>query len=260
MAYNKTQLNPDKTFERHVYHRDQFAHYLRWTHVLKYCFRNTGKKVLDWGCGSGSMAEVLYRNRAKMNSYLGVDIRNRTIDKANEKYAKVDWVEFKTADLCGDVDFGNDWDIITSFEVIEHIGKQNADVFCENIIRHCKDDTVVFLSTPNYDARVGAAGNHTYDSGDGRGVAVQEFGHHELREVLERHFVVRQKYGTFASIRDYKNKLNDWQQHMFKDLSKYYDTNLLSVIMAPLFPEESRNCLWILEKKPAAVTSPRLEV
>ena len=26
------------------------------------------------------------------------------------------------------------------------------------------------------------------------------------------------------------------------------DTNLMSVLMAPLFPEQSRNCLWILRK------------
>ena len=26
--YNTTELDPDTTFERHVYHRDQFAHYL----------------------------------------------------------------------------------------------------------------------------------------------------------------------------------------------------------------------------------------
>jgi hypothetical protein len=33
--YNTTDLDPEATFERHVFHRDQFAHYLRWTHVLK---------------------------------------------------------------------------------------------------------------------------------------------------------------------------------------------------------------------------------
>ena len=34
-VYNTTDLRPDQAFECHVFHRDQFAHYLRWTHVLK---------------------------------------------------------------------------------------------------------------------------------------------------------------------------------------------------------------------------------
>ena len=31
---------------------------------------------------------------------------------------------------------------------------------------------------------------------------------------------------------------------MFTKLSGYYDTNYLSTIFAPMFPEYSRNCLW----------------
>lgn len=36
---------------------------------------------------------------------------------------------------------------------------------------------------------------------------------------------------------------------MFSELRKYYDTNLLSNIMAPFFPEQSRNTLWVLKVK-----------
>ena len=42
---NWTQLNPETAFERHVFHRDQFAHYLRWTHLLKII--DIGKKAMD---------------------------------------------------------------------------------------------------------------------------------------------------------------------------------------------------------------------
>ena len=40
--------------------------------------------------------------------------------------------------------------------------------------------------------------------------------------------------------------MNEWQQKMFEELSRYYDANLISNIMAPLFPELSRNALWVL--------------
>jgi len=107
-----------------------------------------------------------------------------------------------------------------------------------------------YLSTPNFDEKVGAAGNHTYDSGDGRGVDIQEFSHTELESlILEAGFKIINKYGTFASIRDYKPLMNEWQIKMFEGLKDYFDANLLSNIMAPFFPEQSRNTLWVLKNK-----------
>jgi hypothetical protein len=112
-----------------------------------------------------------------------------------------------------------------------------------------KDDAKFYLSTPNYDEQVGAAGNHTYDSGDGRGVAVQEYSHEELQTLIEKYFVIEKKFGTFASQRDYKPFMNDWQTEMFNSLNEYYDSNLVANLMAPMFPEKSRNTLWVLRKK-----------
>ena len=247
--YNTTDLNPQTTFERHVFHRDQFAHYLRWTHILKEA--KIGETIVDFGCGNGNLLEVLYRNKFKQASYVGIDIREKTIEQANEKFAKVDWAEFHAADLVKqDFPFSTlEADKVCSFEVLEHVGKQNARKFLENFKACGKEEALYYISTPNYDAHVGAAGNHTYDSGDGRGVAVQEFSHEELIELFEEQFDIVRKFGTFASIRDYKPLMNDWQTKMFEALKEYYDSNLLSNLMAPLFPAQSRNTLWVLKRK-----------
>ncbi len=241
--YNKTQLTPQLEFERHIYHRDQFAHYLRWSHVMKEA--KTGMKILDFGCGTGEMLELFYRNKYRPKRYLGLDVRKKTIDQNNEKFEGLEFAEFRAQDLCKDFDLNETFDIIASFEVIEHIGHKNADVFLRNIQRHCNENTTVFLSTPNYDPRVGAANNHLL----GPEKEIGEWDHFELQEKLSQYFTIEKKYGTFASIRDYKDKLNDWQKKMFDALSDYYDTNLLAVIMAPFFPENSRNTLWVLKTK-----------
>lgn len=247
--YNTTDLSPDRAFERHVFHRDQFAHYLRWTHILKEA--RIGETICDFGCGGGNLAEVLYRNKFKQALYLGIDIREQTIAKAAEKFENVPWISFDVADLVKD-DY--DWcligaDKVCSFEVLEHVGKQNADAFMKNFKACGKPKSKYYISTPNHDPHVGAAGNHTYDSGDGRGVAVQEFTHAELQELFEKDFEIIEKYGTFASQSDYKPTMNEWQTEMFKALSAYYDSNLIANIMAPLFPEHSRNTLWVLKQK-----------
>lgn len=243
--YNKTQLTPQQEFERHIYHRDQFAHYLRWSHVLKNA--KIGQTILDFGCGTGEMLELFYRNKYRPKQYLGLDIRKQTIDENNEKFKNLDFAEFRQCDLCQDeLDLGQTFDIITCFEVMEHIGHANADAFLDNIAYHCDENTTVYLSTPNYDPQVGAANNHLL----GPDKEVGEWDHFELQKKLEEFFTIEKKYGTFASIKDYKNDLTGWKKEAFNALKEYYDSNLLSNMMAPMIPaEHARNCLWVLKVK-----------
>ena len=241
--YNKTQLTPQDVFNRHIYHRDQFCHYFRWTHVLKNA--KIGQTILDFGCGTGEMLEVFYRNRYRPKKYLGLDIRTKTINENKEKFANLDFAEFKQTDLCQkELDLGQTFDVITCFEVMEHIGHENADNFLDNIAYHCRPDTTVYLSTPNYDPSVGAAENHML----GPDREVGEWDHFELQKKLSEYFTIEKKYGTFASIKDYKEDLVGWRKEAFEELKKYYDTNMLAVMMAPMIPaEHARNCLWVLK-------------
>ena len=201
--YNTTDLNPETTFKRHVFHRDQFAHYLRWTHILKEA--RIGETICDFGCGNGNLLEVLYRNRFKQSKYIGIDIK----DNFKNKLKELSWCEFIVEDLVNPQNKINfekiNADKVCSFEVIEHVGKQNLKVFLENFKKCGNDNAIFYLSTPNYDKNVGAAGNHTYDSGDGRGIAVQEFTYDELKQhIIDSGFIIKKTFGTFASIRDYK--------------------------------------------------------
>lgn len=240
--YNKTQLTPQNEFERHIYHRDQFAHYFRWSHVLKNA--KIGQTVLDFGCGSGEMLELFYRNKYRPALYVGLDVRDSQIEKNIEKFGNLDFADFRAADLCQPgLDLGTSFDVITCFEVLEHIGHANADNFLRNMWNHCNDSTVIYISTPNYDPKVGAAKNHILDG------EIGEWDHFELQDKLSEYFTVEKKFGTFASMRDYKPFMNEWQTEMFNTLSAYYDTNLLSNLMAPMFPEQSRNTLWVLKAK-----------
>lgn len=238
-GFNVTDLNPGEAFERHIYHRDMFAHYLRWSHVLK--LAKIGMKILDVGCGDGALYEVFYRNRYKPARYLGLDVRKNTIEKNKVRFPLA---EFAEIDITAPFNMGADWDVITSFETLEHVGKWRVPAVLDNIKKCCNDNTIVLISTPCYDPKIGAAGNHTYDSGDGDGNKPQELTYQELSELLSLRFTVERVFGTFASQRDYKPLLSGWRLEMFNELNDYYDTNLLSNLMAPLFPHASRNCLW----------------
>lgn len=250
-GYNATDLDPVSTFERHVFHRDQFAHYLRWSFVLRRIGRS--ERIVDFGCGKGHLLETLYRNQHTPEAYFGFDIRTQTINKTAEKFS-LSWAKFYAVDLvkAEPETFANmqmNADHVCSFEVVEHIGKQNIRRYLKNFRACGKISATFYLSTPNFDPGVGAAGNHTYDSGDGRGVQPQEFEHEHLQQILqEEGFKIVEKYGTFASVKDYKHLMNEHQRYVFDALYKYYDSNLISVIMAPMFPEQSRNTVWVMVK------------
>ncbi len=245
--YNTTQLDPDKTFERHVYHRDQFAHYLRWTHILKNA--RIGMNILDWGSGTGNLLQVFYRNRYKCEEYLGLEYRANVVQKANIEFMQVDWARFEqqdltVPDLIREPLNKKGWDMIVSFEVAEHVGKDKVDQFLKNLYNNMTPGkTTAYLSTPVYDPRVGAAANHII------GGTIGEMTYKDFKERLERAgFTIEKNYGTFASQRDYTYLLNDWQKQMYAKLSEYYNTDLLSNIMAPFFPEQSRNVLWVCKR------------
>jgi hypothetical protein len=53
------------------------------------------------------------------------------------------------------------------------------------------------------------------------------------------------RYGTFASIKDYKEMVEkDDLDGVFSRLRDYYDSNYLATIFAPLYPHRARNVLW----------------
>jgi hypothetical protein len=100
------------------------------------------------------------------------------------------------------------------------------------------DNGRCFVSTPCYDPQTGAAANH-----------VNEMTYLAFGAAIERAgFMIERVFGTFASIRDYEDRLSDAQRDIFKKLRDYYDVNYLATIFAPLFPAQSRNCLWVLSK------------
>lgn len=248
-SYNTSDLRPDINFENHVFHRDQFAHYLRWSFVMNRIKNN--ETVVDFGCGEGNLLATLYHNRIVLKEYIGIDIRKRTMERVSEKYTNVPWAHFYIADIVKNTLNYSQFkaDKVCAFEILEHVGKQNAHAFLENFKACGNNNATYYLSTPNYDSKIGAAKNHTYDSGDGRGVAAQEFEHWELENILNQHFDIIEKFGTFASIKDYMPHMNNEQKKIFEALNKYYDTQVMAVIMAPMFPQYSRNTLWVLKRK-----------
>lgn len=243
---DKTHLSIDIAEKRGFIHRDYIAHCLRWTYVVKYLQakqRYKTARILDIGCGREvPLAKTLYSSRLIVDRYVGIDVNVLVVPDTFHtgrfpiKLFSGDFVELGLDAL------GFRPTLATCFEVLEHVEPSHAIKIVDHVHELLEDDGRFIMSTPNWDPRVGAAANH-----------VNEMKHEALGAMLEqRGWVVEEKFGTFASIRDYKDALFEsysCSESIFNDLRAYYDVNFLAVIFAPLFPHLARNCLWVLRKR-----------
>lgn len=241
LTVDKTYLSLDQAESRGFIHRDYIAHCLRWTHVLKTlgeCKRYAQSRILDVGCGRElPFAKTLYSSRYIPVEYVGVDV-GPIEDEAALAVAgegkKFPCRLYENTDLMEDgfLD-GEKFEVITCFEVLEHVEPQHMCQMLLKMRRLLTDGGIAFLSTPCWNER-DCADNH-----------VDEIKYQTLGAVLEDlGFTIVSTNGTFASQRDYKHLLTRPQYELFTQLSDYYDSNFLSCVFAPLFPAQSRNVLW----------------
>ena len=235
---DNTHLSIYQAEARGFIHRDYIAHCLRWTHVSKYLHlqaRYKTARIIDVGCGKDMpLARMLYTSRLAPEKYLGIEYNKMDIPDMFKNSS------FKP-DLVSGVDFTTvviekmmtTFNYSTCFEVLEHVEPIKAIAILDHLPQFLTEDAVSWFSTPCWDEKVGAAANHvnemTYEA---FGSLLEEMGYKILRH-----------WGTFASIKDYKNELNHLQT-TFEKLREYYDSNYLATIFAPLFPHKARNVLW----------------
>jgi len=239
-----TYLSVDKAEERGFLHRDYIAHVFRWTHVVKELNRKHSYKearILDIGCGREvPLPKTLYTARMAPQYYMGVDAGPI---EAPDWIRKFSWFHSQQRkDFCKEYTETElreaDINVVTCFEVLEHVEPSDAICILDKIsVILDKPGSKAYVSTPNYDPSVGEAANH-----------VNEMKHFALQNMIrEAGISIEKKFGTFASIRDYERHVDVEFPGLLKRLREYYDTNVLSVICAPLYPELSRNCLWVLQ-------------
>jgi SAM-dependent methyltransferase len=104
-----------------------------------------GKRVLEFGCGSGFNCAFV-KEQLGATHVTGFDVSADSVAIAKDQYPDVD---LRVADACDSrlsIEPGT-WDVVVSFEVLEHVPDMPA--FLANVRRHVKPGGVVFLSTPN---------------------------------------------------------------------------------------------------------------
>jgi len=103
------------------------------------------RRVLDAGCGTGYGVEILAAAGAE--SVLGVDTAGAVVEAARAREAP--GVAFEQADIARLPYAGGSFDLITCFEVIEHVPDPSAVL--GELARVLAPDGVLAISSPNAD-------------------------------------------------------------------------------------------------------------
>ncbi|WP_428743709.1 methyltransferase domain-containing protein, partial [Sulfurimonas sp.] len=119
-----------------------YEHYNRYISIAEMAKE---KYVLDAACGSGYGSGILADVATQV---YGIDIDAEAIEYAQNTYAHKN-LEFQTASVT-EIPFEDDtFDIVISFETIEHLAEPSQQLFMDEIERVLKQDGILIMSTPD---------------------------------------------------------------------------------------------------------------
>ncbi|WP_400243391.1 methyltransferase domain-containing protein [Niallia sp. JL1B1071] len=102
-----------------------------------------GFGVLDLGCGNGITTD--YISKLGATNVIGIDLSDKMIQSAKEKYEKLD---FRVGDIT-EINLGAKFDLITLFDVMEHIPRSKYNNLFKSAKKHLKDNGTIFISIPD---------------------------------------------------------------------------------------------------------------
>ena len=237
--YDTTQLR--EAGHGKILHRDYTAHFFRWSFARRLIKKTD--HVLEIGCGQERpLARILTAGMMPYCAhYTGVDL-NPLKPSLNQRLRFI-----------GEFNFIDQWktlkkfrpegyDVLVSMEVVEHFHSKHMPTFMKACYELLKPGGLFLLSTPCYDGKRMAA-NH-----------INEMSVETLRgHVKKARFVEERRFGTFMDVKHIgKVKTSYVSDKAITEvrtaLHEYYDNDALSCFFAPLYPDHSRNNLWMLKK------------
>lgn len=114
-------------------------HEKRYRFALPYC---AGKRVLDAACGVGYGTSILAERAAEV---VGVDVDEKSVAYATRRYGAPN-VAFRVADLVAPGLAEEPFDVVCSFETLEHL--DDRDAFLSNVTGALRAGGVLVVSTP----------------------------------------------------------------------------------------------------------------
>ena len=166
-------------------------------HIIRYQFAKPylKGKVLDAACGAGYGTYLLAEGYD--GEVHGIDIEQSAVSWATEFYHDQVNLKFHTKDIYATEFSDNTFDVVTSFETLEHLPE--LDGYFNELKRVTKDGGSVIFSVPDYRTNNGAGNLNKYH--------LNELTFDAFKEYLEKYFSSQEYYVQIIDKPSNKTKL-----------------------------------------------------
>jgi len=167
--------------------------YMQHLKVYEFLGKYSGNKhILEVGCGDGYGAAFLAKT---VKSIVAVDYEQKVISIAQNKY-KANNLEYRCMDATKLEFKANEFDLVCSFQVIEHIPEDRLLAYLAELRRVLKPGGDLYLSTLNLEKM--RKNQRTYKKNPAH---CKEFGINELKDILCGVFNDYIVYGLHPSLK-----------------------------------------------------------
>lgn len=174
-----------------MFKHSEIEHMHRYS-VLKTVLKD--KIVLDAACGTGYGSNII---ASVAKEVYGIDISQEAIEYANSTFTECRNLKYIKADI-SKLPFENEtFDIVVSFETIEHVDADIQNKFLREIKRVLKPDGMLIMSTPNKEIYTVQTGNQPTEW------HVKEFFEDEFDQFLKNEFKNIRYYQQYISKASY---------------------------------------------------------
>ncbi|HTX86644.1 MAG TPA: class I SAM-dependent methyltransferase [Candidatus Nanoarchaeia archaeon] len=144
-------------------------------HLVRYQLAaqiSRGKRILDIACGSGYGSKILAEAGAA--KVVAIDRGAEAVGEARRNYGQ-EKIEFKVGDAENIAESDREFDMVVSFETIEHL--ENPEKYLAEVARVLKTEGIFLASTPNREVFGQKNPYHSH-----------EFTRGEFEQILKKYF------------------------------------------------------------------------
>ncbi len=167
-----------QTYTYHMFHMPRYLlfMYARYKFCAKMVGENPKVKILELGCGEGMGTMLLAEHGHKVTA---VDFDKDAIEWARSNFKEKKNITFMYDDFLGKI--YEDYDVVISLDVIEHISKKQEKKLFKTIIDNLHNDGYCIIGTPNITAL-------KYQSEPSRVGHVNLFSAQRLKNTMRKYF------------------------------------------------------------------------
>lgn len=201
----KEWMNPENLNSRDGYDRIMFLkHLFPYKFIADYV---TDKDVLEIGCGAGYGSKLLSATAKRITTF------DRDTDSLD--YAKKNNYCNNIAYVLGDISAGlpfksKSFDIVVSFQVIEHLSNKILNIYLNEIIRVLKTGGQLYVTTPNRKVRLRFLQKPTNK------FHIKEYSAKQLKRLLQQRFNLVEVTGIRSLPEIEKIEIRRSKQSFFK--------------------------------------------